>query len=397
MQRFFLLCTVCLMIGRLSSQVTVGSSIPPEPFSILQIEGNESGVRLPRLSTMERDNLVPDLTGNPKATGLLIYNTNLKQLNYWDGTRWVNLPVTLAENGIELVQPLKLQLGGSLIHDTHINLQDQALRFNTTTGKFVVNTNTLVITGDKGVAIGTDNPLGVFHIDAGKDNSATPTPLELENDIIIDSNGKMSIGKSPDSMDVSLLQINGPLTIKAGETPLAGTDYILATKDGTGQAKWIRNAASIPPIVFGQYGGTDGETDGLTEVIGNSNVGKYIGCRITLPPGKWAVQTVLLIRTGTLPNNRFVQVSIAWGESRNTQNISPDVQSGSYIQGNIIQGGNGIANGITVIKNSTQSPKTYYLNIKDIRHNTSGISWDKVGSNRWGENSIIAHPYLFSD
>lgn len=396
MTREILLCIALLIGSRLLGQVTVGAPTLPEPFSILQVEGNTGGVRLPRLTTQDRDDLTPLLVGKIKANGLVIYNTTAKQLNYWDGTRWSTLPVTLADNGLQLVEPLKVQLGGTLTKDTHIDLSGWSLRFNTTTGKFHVNTNSLVINNDGKVGIGTSDPQGIFHIDAGKDNAAVPTQTQLSNDIVVDADGKLGIGMMPVDTDDSRLQIEGPLTIKAGETPVAGVDYILATKDGTGQAKWMRNAAAMPPIVLGKTGGTDGEIDGLTEAVSTANVGKYIGCRITLPPGKWVIQTVLLLNTSTvLAANARARVSFVWSDTRNTPGSSPDVLSGEIVQGNLVQGNNAIASGITVVKNSTQADKTYYLNITEVKYNSvPGVTWNRLGSDK-DVTSIIAHPFLF--
>lgn len=47
------------------------------------------------------------------------------------------------------------------------------------------------------VGINTQTPLGVFHIDGKSDNAATPTTLQLANDIIISTNGFIGIGTMP--------------------------------------------------------------------------------------------------------------------------------------------------------------------------------------------------------
>ncbi|RKE77172.1 hypothetical protein [Chryseobacterium sp. AG363] len=46
------------------------------------------------------------------------------------------------------------------------------------------------------VGINTSNPQGIFHIDAGKDNSATgvPTSMQSLNDILVDSSGNLGVG-----------------------------------------------------------------------------------------------------------------------------------------------------------------------------------------------------------
>lgn len=57
------------------------------------------------------------------------------------------------------------------------------------------------------VGINTATPLGVFHIDGGKDNVATPTVAQQTNDFIVTSTGATGIGTT--SVDTSAkLQIN---------------------------------------------------------------------------------------------------------------------------------------------------------------------------------------------
>lgn len=75
------------------SQVTVGSDEAPQKFSILEVissSENPGGIRLPHLSEADKASVKAELLSNPtKGRGLLIYNTNLGQVEYWDGTDWV--------------------------------------------------------------------------------------------------------------------------------------------------------------------------------------------------------------------------------------------------------------------------------------------------------------------
>lgn len=49
---------------------------------------------------------------------------------------------------------------------------------------------------DAQVGINTKDPKGVFHIDGAGDNAASPTPVQLKNDVIVDSNGNVGAGMS---------------------------------------------------------------------------------------------------------------------------------------------------------------------------------------------------------
>ena len=79
----------------LKAQVTIGSQDPPQPFSILELTTKikQGGLRLPLLSTDERDNLnLKDLV-DPEANaaeGLVIYNTTTNCLEFWNGKKWIS-------------------------------------------------------------------------------------------------------------------------------------------------------------------------------------------------------------------------------------------------------------------------------------------------------------------
>jgi formylglycine-generating enzyme required for sulfatase activity len=73
----------------LRAQVTVGSLDDPQNFSILElISGGNRGMRLPQLTTAQRDALV--FTGHEaEAQGLQIFNTTTKCVETWNGSVWI--------------------------------------------------------------------------------------------------------------------------------------------------------------------------------------------------------------------------------------------------------------------------------------------------------------------
>jgi len=80
----------------LTAQVNVGSEKTPQKFSLLEITtANQiGGLRLPLLNNAQRDALNLAAAANPDAAkGLLIYNTDSKSLQYWNGTKWVSFLV----------------------------------------------------------------------------------------------------------------------------------------------------------------------------------------------------------------------------------------------------------------------------------------------------------------
>jgi hypothetical protein len=73
-----------------SAQVTIGSTANPQPFSILELEGGGSrGMRLPQLTTVQRNALALTLSGKQEALGLQIFNTATKCVETWNGTKWI--------------------------------------------------------------------------------------------------------------------------------------------------------------------------------------------------------------------------------------------------------------------------------------------------------------------
>jgi hypothetical protein len=75
----------------MKAQVTVGNQTAPHSFSVLELTTSKikAGLRLPQLTNAERDAL--SVASDPDAKGLIIYNTEAKCLQYWNGSKWVNL------------------------------------------------------------------------------------------------------------------------------------------------------------------------------------------------------------------------------------------------------------------------------------------------------------------
>ncbi len=59
---------------------------PPDPFAILDVSSSNKGVLIPRMTTTQRLNITPI---GAAQKGLLVYDTNLSQFWYFDGTQWL--------------------------------------------------------------------------------------------------------------------------------------------------------------------------------------------------------------------------------------------------------------------------------------------------------------------
>jgi hypothetical protein len=80
----------------LKAQVKIGELNAPQPFSLLELStaNQKGGMRLPQLSNTQRSLLgVEALTGADAtaAKGLIIYNTDVSCIQYWNGTLWVDM------------------------------------------------------------------------------------------------------------------------------------------------------------------------------------------------------------------------------------------------------------------------------------------------------------------
>lgn len=442
----FLLAFIFSGNNILSGQVTVGADIVPMEKALLEIKdkdplipGGETsttgGFLLPRVSLTKKTDLYPfyptsaagtsdyENMQKPNHKGLLVYNINpdpseklIEGLYIWDGTKWLNLSeiIITGDNGVKVTNNSNVRLGGKLVEQTTIILDGNQLKFDATSGKLTVNDKEFVILNSK-IGIGTDNPLGYFHIDAAKDNDATPTAAQIRNDVIVTSNGKIGIAMEPDAADVSQLQIEGTLTMKnAGETPQPGVGYVLSTDDGTGQAKWKKNV-SISPTIIGVLGHDGLSSDPDKYPVGtysakskNGYTGNVTDCRqwtgafITLPPGRWIIQSNILLYRDNAGANNHLWSRLFWSDvpyisgvtgtgSTTTQvnDFSSDIESGRMVSGytySIF----GLAVGTTLIYNSGTGDKTYFLNVG--YPDGSGGKWQSLGASKWAENSIVAFP-----
>jgi len=91
--RILILFLLLFGFAKVKAQVTIGSDAPPKPHSVLELYGEYKtgifgGLRLPQLSTLERESLTGlDL---PESFGLMIYNTDSNCVEYWNNHIWVS-------------------------------------------------------------------------------------------------------------------------------------------------------------------------------------------------------------------------------------------------------------------------------------------------------------------
>lgn len=96
MKKFVYSSVILLIISLipLSAQVTIGSGKQPEPFSILEMDSKEGGVRFNQLEKTDKDNLTRKLeeSQNKNLTnGLSIFDMDANKHQYWDGDKWAQI------------------------------------------------------------------------------------------------------------------------------------------------------------------------------------------------------------------------------------------------------------------------------------------------------------------
>jgi len=182
----FLLLVMLFCINSAKGQITIGADTPPADYSLLQLENvvrPEAGMRLPQISASDKTTTLQPLVDADKAAakGLTIYNTTSNEVEYWNGTTWIPIPVTIpvlapTENGIlrsvstdasNKTETNTKRLGGNLSEPTTITLKENLTFTQTSTEKFgiISSANKLfTVTGNK-VGMGTDAPTAKLHIE----------------------------------------------------------------------------------------------------------------------------------------------------------------------------------------------------------------------------------------
>ena len=90
MFRNSLILALLLSVSVITAQNNAGiGTANPNPYAILDIESSDKGLLIPRLSSLQKDNLGQSLSTGEE--GLLVYDTDLQSFYYWDGLVWVEM------------------------------------------------------------------------------------------------------------------------------------------------------------------------------------------------------------------------------------------------------------------------------------------------------------------
>ncbi|MCV9934632.1 hypothetical protein OIU80_20305, partial [Flavobacterium sp. LS1R47] len=106
----FLINLLVLFPLFVSGQTTIGSVTQPASYSLLELSTAtiKGGIRMPQLTTEERDNLTtPAFISDTKAKGLTVYNLDNECIEYWNTLKWVSMCIGNADISFKPGAPTK--------------------------------------------------------------------------------------------------------------------------------------------------------------------------------------------------------------------------------------------------------------------------------------------------
>jgi uncharacterized protein (TIGR02145 family) len=113
------LMTAILLSSNLQAQVTIGTGSLPPGYSLLELDAanTKGGLHLPMLTTLERDALTLDAS----AAGLVIFNTSINCVEFWNGSSWVSQCYnnSYKEPLSEAVPSKRYRLYGKILYTSH--------------------------------------------------------------------------------------------------------------------------------------------------------------------------------------------------------------------------------------------------------------------------------------
>lgn len=229
-----IIAAVCtLFVTQAYGQITVGADSDPAPYSIIEVVGDEGGVRLPRMTATEIKDLESTLTSHSESEGLLVYNTTNSRIEFWNGSSWVALSSSYdAENGITLQKSpdYVLELGGNLTKETTIDQNGNQLNFALPgNSEFKAG---LISAKNNEVNFNLPSTTGSFKVneDALSIQAATNS-IDIKAEKVNIDNNLFALEASTATPGVS---VNGTFQYKDGKEE-AG--YLLVS-DATGNASW---------------------------------------------------------------------------------------------------------------------------------------------------------------
>lgn len=281
---FNLLVLCSLLVLQAYGQVTIGSDKKPKEYEILKIDGvPQTGLRLPRLTTVERTALQTKMTGKESAKGLTIYNIDTKLIEFWNGSEWSQLGATITfANGLQ-TQGANKQVGGPLTKATTIDLAGKNLAMNIQAGGQLAAGDVLQATNTNLNLGSAAKPITFSVEDASQEKFLA---ISKANVVSIAAN-KAGTVNIDGTLIVSDTQVEIPetktLQYKDGnETLPTGLSDLIMQSDANGNTSWT----VLKPKTITETINVLGRTNGALFAV---NTWTPVSETFTLSKGKWLI------------------------------------------------------------------------------------------------------------
>lgn len=305
--RLLILLMTAFSIQFLTAQVRIGGNTAPDGFAALQLDGVNQGLRLSRLDNSQRTALNVE-SNKEAAKGLVIYNTESGNIEFYDGTSWRTLDFALPiTNGLQRNATTgKIELGGELIETTTIDQGANKMAFTTNGGTLNINSGVVQFKDNS-----IDHNVDTYTIKNGADDVYKITNAGSTTAIDMNVSG-FTAAAGTNSLNVAgtKTSITGNLRyVDAGAT--YGSGKVLTSK-ADGEAYWGTLSPSTIPKTFSlsvSEGTATSGSSGTTGTYLSTSSFNPITHSITLEPGKWIVTGMLYTYTwnnSTNNNNTYL-------------------------------------------------------------------------------------------
>ncbi|WP_163320869.1 hypothetical protein [Dysgonomonas sp. 520] len=213
------------------------------------------------------------------------------------------------------------------------------------------------------VGVNTENPQGVFHIDAARNTNGN---TNISDDVVVDTQGRVGVGTNvpQTKVDIRSATQGGGFRLQDGSQ---GDGKVLLS-DASGNASWGN-------LIPGTSAGTKPSTN-----MTLSRSFEYLGMYVTVPPGKSQVYVGGMVRAANAPGYITTRLSVS-NTSLSTINISQI----PGLAGFTVHTGTSVGQVSFFINNTDSVQKTLYL-WGAIAGDTSTATWILSG---------VAEPFIF--
>ncbi|MBB3125276.1 hypothetical protein FHS04_002820 [Mesoflavibacter sabulilitoris] len=139
--KHYILILLALVCQLTYAQVGIGTT-NPDPSSILDLDTNNSGILIPRLTTLEKSNI-----SNP-ATGLMVYDLTEQSFSYFNGTTWSRIVI---DSQLQIAHEGYSETGTRDNADLNVTLGDFDDSGNGT--KLIIDDNSGIIKAKSGLEV----------------------------------------------------------------------------------------------------------------------------------------------------------------------------------------------------------------------------------------------------